>query len=162
MPRPGTAIAVGLFVVATSVGCGAPVKSPFVASPSTIAAGTTTIPVPYVAAPVAPVTVPATVPHPMRPEAATRPVTAHLAPDPGDVGTFDRLAQCESGGNWADNTGNGYSGGLQFSPGTWRSVGGNGEAWQATREEQIARGQILARRSGFGQWPSCARRLGLI
>jgi hypothetical protein len=74
---------------------------------------------------------------------------------------WDRLAQCESGGNWSINTGNGYYGGLQFTLSTWRSVGGSGYPHQASREEQIARGEILQARSGWGQWPACAAKLGL-
>jgi resuscitation-promoting factor RpfB len=74
---------------------------------------------------------------------------------------WDRLAQCESNGNWAANTGNGYYGGLQFLPSTWRSVGGSGLPHQASRAEQIRRAEILQARSGWGQWPACSRRLGL-
>ena len=51
---------------------------------------------------------------------------------------WDAIAQCESGGNWSTHTGNGFSGGLQFTPGTWKANGGTGEAWQASREEQIS------------------------
>jgi resuscitation-promoting factor RpfB len=76
-------------------------------------------------------------------------------------GVWDRLAQCESGGNWSANTGNGYYGGLQFHPDTWRSVGGSGMPHEASRAEQIRRGEILQQRSGWGQWPACSRRLGL-
>jgi LysM repeat protein len=74
---------------------------------------------------------------------------------------WDRLAACESGGNWAINTGNGYYGGLQFSAATWRGVGGSGLPHQASKAEQIKRGQILQARSGWGQWPACTRMLGL-
>lgn len=74
---------------------------------------------------------------------------------------WDRLAQCESGGNWQINTGNGYYGGLQFLPQTWRSVGGSGLPHEASRAEQIHRAQILQARSGWGQWPACSRKLGL-
>lgn len=74
---------------------------------------------------------------------------------------WDRLAQCESGGNWSINTGNGYYGGLQFTLSTWRSVGGSGYPHQASREEQIHRGKILQARSGWGQWPACTAQLGL-
>jgi LysM repeat protein len=74
---------------------------------------------------------------------------------------WDRLAACESGGNWAINTGNGYYGGLQFTAATWRAVGGSGLPHQASRAEQIKRGQILQARSGWGQWPACTRMLGL-
>jgi hypothetical protein len=75
---------------------------------------------------------------------------------------WDRLAQCESGGNWSINTGNGYYGGLQFTLSTWRSLGGSGYPNQASRSEQIARAQALQARSGWGQWPACAAKLGLL
>lgn len=73
-----------------------------------------------------------------------------------------RLADCESNNNWQAISGNGlYYGGLQFLPETWWSVGGEGMPHEATREEQIYRAQILQVRSGWGQWPACADRLGL-
>ena len=78
-----------------------------------------------------------------------------------DEDVWDRLAECESNGNWQANTGNGYYGGLQFLPETWWSVGGSGMPHEASREEQIYRGQILQERSGWGQWPSCSLQLGL-
>lgn len=78
-----------------------------------------------------------------------------------DGSVWDRLAACESGGRWNINTGNGYYGGLQFSAATWRAVGGSGLPHQASREEQINRGQILQARSGWGQWPACSAKLGL-
>ena len=74
---------------------------------------------------------------------------------------WDQLAKCESGGNWAINTGNGYYGGLQFSPSSWRAVGGSGLPHQASREEQIKRGKLLQASGGWGQWPSCSSKLGL-
>ena len=76
-------------------------------------------------------------------------------------GVWDRLAQCESGGNWSINTGNGYYGGLQFSLGSWRAVGGSGYPHRASRAEQIRRGRRLKARQGWGAWPSCTRKLGL-
>lgn len=80
-------------------------------------------------------------------------------------GVWERLAKCESGGNWAANTGNGYSGGLQFSPSTWRAYGGSKFANQphnATREEQIAVAtKIRNAQGGYRAWPQCARKLGL-
>jgi hypothetical protein len=88
-------------------------------------------------------------------------VVEALSPEPTGDEVWDRLAQCESGGNWQANTGNGYYGGLQFLPSTWRSVGGTGLPHQHTREEQINRGKILQQRSGWGQWPQCSRKLGL-
>jgi hypothetical protein len=74
---------------------------------------------------------------------------------------WDRLAQCESGGNWATNTGNGYSGGLQFSAGTWQANGGSGSAHTASRAEQIRVAQRVQASQGWGAWPSCSSRLGL-
>ncbi len=86
------------------------------------------------------------------------PAGAPAADDP----VWDRLAQCESNGNWSNVSGNGlYYGGLQFHPQTWRSVGGSGMPHQASRAEQIYRAQILQARSGWGQWPACSRHLGL-
>lgn len=75
---------------------------------------------------------------------------------------WDRLAQCESGGNWAINTGNGYYGGLQFTLSSWSAVGGSGYPHQATRSEQIMRGQRLQAQQGWGAWPACAAQLGLL
>jgi LysM repeat protein len=74
---------------------------------------------------------------------------------------WDRLAQCESGGNWAINTGNGYSGGLQFAPGTWRAHGGSGSAHTASRAEQIRVAERVLASQGWGAWPACSARLGL-
>lgn len=79
----------------------------------------------------------------------------------GDGSVWDRLAQCEAGGNWAINTGNGYYGGLQFSLSSWRAVGGSGYPHQASREEQISRAQQLQARQGWGAWPACSAKLGL-
>jgi uncharacterized protein YabE (DUF348 family) len=79
-----------------------------------------------------------------------------------DVGVWDRLAECESGGNWATNTGNGYYGGLQFSLGTWQAHGGTGLPSNASRETQIAIATNLRDAAGgYGAWPACSRALGL-
>jgi uncharacterized protein YabE (DUF348 family) len=84
------------------------------------------------------------------------------APAVADGSVWDRLAQCEAGGNWAINTGNGYYGGLQFNPGTWRAYGGQGLPHQNSREQQIAIGEkVRAASGGFGAWPGCASKLGL-
>ncbi len=89
----------------------------------------------------------------------TKTVEANYA---GGNSVWDRLAQCESGGNWAINTGNGYYGGLQFNVGTWRSYGGTGYPHQASRETQIAIATKLRDASGgYGAWPGCAASLGL-
>lgn len=77
---------------------------------------------------------------------------------------WDRLAQCESGGNWSINTGNGYYGGVQFSAATWRAAGGTkyaAYAHQATREQQIAVAESWLARTSWSQWPACSRKLGL-
>ena len=73
-------------------------------------------------------------------------------------GAWDRIAQCESGGNWQINTGNGYYGGLQFSLGTWRANGGTGMPHQASREEQIRIAErVRAASGGYGAWPHCGK-----
>lgn len=78
----------------------------------------------------------------------------------GDV--WAALAQCESGGNPTTNTGNGYYGMYQFSLPTWQSVGGTGLPSEASAAEQTQRAQILQARAGWGQWPHCAAKLGLL
>jgi hypothetical protein len=75
--------------------------------------------------------------------------------------TWDKLAKCESGGNWKINTGNGYYGGLQFSPRTWRAFGGNGMPHQASKGEQIRVAERVLAKQGWKAWPSCSRKLGL-
>jgi resuscitation-promoting factor RpfA len=83
---------------------------------------------------------------------------ASAAPD----AEWDRVAGCESGGNWAINTGNGYHGGLQFSQGTWAAHGGGQfapSANQATREQQIAVAERVLATQGRGAWPVCGRGL---
>jgi resuscitation-promoting factor RpfB len=80
----------------------------------------------------------------------------------GDAGVWDRLAQCESGGNWSINTGNGYYGGLQFSLGTWQAYGGSGYPHENSKAEQIRIAErVVAARGHYGDWPACARKLGL-
>ncbi|MER5442412.1 transglycosylase family protein [Streptomyces sp. NPDC002790] len=80
-----------------------------------------------------------------------------------DGGVWDRIARCESGGNWQINTGNGYYGGLQFSAGTWRAYGGGAYAAtadRASRAQQIAVATKVQRAQGWGAWPTCAARAG--
>lgn len=77
------------------------------------------------------------------------------------TGVWDRIAQCESGGNWSINTGNGYSGGLQFHPQTWKAYGGKGRAHNASRGEQIAVAERVLAGQGWGAWPACSRKAGL-
>ncbi|QIK74387.1 resuscitation-promoting factor [Nocardioides piscis] len=89
-------------------------------------------------------------------------VVASAANFAGGSTVWDSLAQCESGGNWAINTGNGYYGGLQFNLGTWQAYGGTGLPSNASRETQIAVATRLRDATGgYGSWPSCSAKLGL-
>lgn len=81
--------------------------------------------------------------------------------DPGDGSVWDRIAVCESGGNWSINTGNGFYGGLQFTLSSWQAVGGTGLPSNASREEQIMRAQTLQARQGWGAWPVCSVKAGV-
>jgi LysM repeat protein len=77
---------------------------------------------------------------------------------------WDKVARCESGGNWKINTGNGYYGGLQFSSQTWRGFGGGkyaSKANKATKGEQIAIARRVLAGQGAGAWATCGRRAGL-
>jgi len=102
------------------------------------------------------------------PRSAAAPQADPAAPSPtGD--RWDQLANCETGGNWAANTGNGFGGGLQFmhqrSYSTWRSFGGGDYAahpWEASREEQIAVAEKVLASSGWNAWPGCSRKFGWI
>ncbi len=100
------------------------------------------------------------------PAADTQPITAPqqvaaTAPSAGDGSVWDGIAACESGGNWAINTGNGFYGGLQFTMSSWAAVGGSGNPASASREEQIARGAMLQARQGWNAWPVCSHRAGV-
>ena len=84
---------------------------------------------------------------------------------PSGSTVWDSLARCESGGNWAANTGNGYYGGLQFSLSTWLGYGGGQFAYWpylASREQQIIIAQRVQAGQGWGAWPYCATKLGLL
>ncbi|GAB3939190.1 resuscitation-promoting factor [Corynebacterium tapiri] len=86
------------------------------------------------------------------------------APAVGDGSVWDSLAQCEAGGNWSINTGNGFSGGLQFTPSTWAAFGGTQyapSAHMASREQQIAVAQKVQASQGWGAWPACTSKLGI-
>ncbi|MDX3309552.1 LysM peptidoglycan-binding domain-containing protein [Streptomyces sp. NPDC054884] len=80
-----------------------------------------------------------------------------------DSGVWDRIAQCESGGDWHINTGNGYYGGLQFSAGTWRAFGGGAYAStadKASKAQQISVAAKVQKAQGWGAWPTCSARAG--
>lgn len=125
---------------------------------------TTTTTVPTTTTTVPPTTVPppttAPPPPPPPPTTAAPAYTGGGNGDPYDMASWDRLAQCESGGNWSINTGNGYYGGIQFSLSSWRAVGGTGYPHEHSREEQIRRGQMLWEQGGWGHWPGCTRKFG--
>lgn len=140
------------------IGCGAAAK-PIAPTPTNemqgaplppvtmpVAETTTTITTTTVYAPAPPVTVPAAVP---------------------GVDRWDRLAECETGGNWSANTGNGFGGGLQFAHGsgwsTWLSYGGGEFAanpWDASREQQIVVAENVLASVGWRAWPGCSRLNG--
>lgn len=85
-------------------------------------------------------------------------------PPVSNGGAWDALAQCESGGNWAINTGNGFYGGVQFDQNTWERQGGlryASRADLATREEQIAIATVTQASQGWGAWPVCSGRVGV-
>jgi hypothetical protein len=88
-------------------------------------------------------------------------------PPLSDASRWDQLAQCETGGNWSANTGNGFGGGLQFmhqrSYSTWLSFGGGEFAphpWEASREQQIDIAERVLASSGWRAWPGCSRKFG--
>lgn len=89
---------------------------------------------------------------------------AVTTPTYAGTSVWDDLARCESGGNWAVNTGNGYYGGLQFSHATWHGHGGGEFAefpHEATREQQIVIAERLRAARGYAPWPACRAKLGL-
>ena len=97
--------------------------------------------------------------------ATLTPVIALNAPsEAASARTWDRIAHCESTGRWHINTGNGYYGGLQISPSTWRGYGGKKYAklpHHASKKQQIKVAERIKRGQGWGAWGSCASRLGL-
>lgn len=99
---------------------------------------------------------PATIHRGTKPAAAAKPVAGNSV--------WDQLAQCESGGDWSINTGNGFSGGLQFHPQTWLAYGGgeySSTASGASRDQQIAVAEKVQAAQGWGAWPACTASLGI-
>ena len=94
-------------------------------------------------------------------------IAASLGPSAGVANAappapnWDAVAQCESGGNWAANTGNGEYGGLQFKPATWTRYGGVGNPAAASKEEQIAVANRVLADQGLEAWPKCGAQSGL-
>ena len=89
--------------------------------------------------------------------AATLSMPANAASD----ATWEKLAQCESGGNWSIANGNGFYGGLQFTPSTWAAFGGQGAPQNASKAEQIRVAENVLAGQGWGAWPACSQKLGL-
>ncbi|MFD5423332.1 transglycosylase family protein, partial [Streptomyces sp. NPDC127069] len=90
--------------------------------------------------------------------AVAAPLMAAGSASAATVSEWDKVAACESGGNWSINTGNGYYGGLQFSASTWAAYGGKAyaaQANQATKSQQIAIAEKVLKGQGKGAWPSC-------
>jgi hypothetical protein len=113
-------------------------------------------------APEAPAPAPEAPPAPPAPEAPAPDAPApEQAPAPVKRAysvNWDAIAACESGGNWGISTGNGYAGGLQFTPSTWHANGGSGSANGASRDEQIRVAENVLHSQGIGAWPVCGRR----
>lgn len=127
---------------------------------------TTTAPPPTTTLPSPPTTVappPTTTqppPPPPDPEPAAATYSRGGSGDPGDIASWERLAQCESGGDWSIDTGNGYYGGIQFSLSSWQAVGGTGYPHQSSKATQIEMGQRLHAQGGWSHWPGCSRSFG--
>ncbi|TDO68468.1 uncharacterized protein YabE (DUF348 family) [Kribbella sp. VKM Ac-2571] len=102
-----------------------------------------------------------TKPKPVEPTTTTT-TTETDTPASSNVGAWDRIAECESGGNWSIDSGNGYYGGLQFDHGTWAAYGGTAYAYNAngaSKAQQIAIAEkVKADRGGYGAWPVCGKR----
>lgn len=93
--------------------------------------------------------------------APSTPTAPAAAPTAVSNSVWDKLAECESGGDWSTDTGNGFSGGLQFTPSTWKAFGGEGSPENASRSEQIAVAKRVLAEQGWSAWPACSSKLGL-
>lgn len=86
------------------------------------------------------------------------PLTIAATPAAADSVNWDAIAECESGGDWSINTGNGYYGGLQFKLSTWQAYGGTGMPHESSRDQQIAVAERVLDGQGIGAWPVCGAR----
>lgn len=111
----------------------------------------------------APAPAPTPAPAPARP--APKPVASEAeSPAAPSGGVWDRIAACESSGDWSINTGNGYYGGLQFTASTWNAYGGQSYASRAdlaSRSDQIAVAKKVQASQGWGAWPVCSKKAGV-
>src|SRR5271166_411459 len=138
----------------------APDAAPAPDAPAPDAAPAADAPAPDAPAPPAPDAAPAPdAPAPPAPPADDAPAPERAKPVVKAYSVnWDAIAACESGGNWGISTGNGYSGGLQFTPSTWRANGGSGSPNGASRAEQIRVAENVLHTQGIGAWPVCGRR----
>lgn len=95
-------------------------------------------------------------------EVTPTPTPAIITAASSSNGAWEALADCETHGNWHEDTGNGYYGGLQFNMSAWNGTGGTGNPAAASKDEQIMRGKILQARRGWGPWNACAKKLDLL
>ncbi|KPC65048.1 transglycosylase, partial [Streptomyces sp. NRRL WC-3753] len=96
--------------------------------------------------------------------AVAAPLVATGSASAATASEWDAVAQCESGGNWSINTGNGFYGGLQFTSSTWRAFGGGqyaARADQASRSQQIVVAERILDAEGTAAWATCAPAIGL-
>jgi len=103
-------------------------------------------------------------PTPITPKPTPTPTATRVAISSNVLVNLNAIAECESGGDWAINSGNGYYGGLQFSQATWVSLGGlklGLRADLATKDEQLQIAAKLQAQSGYGSWPACSAKLKL-
>ncbi|WP_224390720.1 transglycosylase family protein [Pseudonocardia sp. ICBG1293] len=95
--------------------------------------------------------------------AAAAESASSAAPSVERSATWEKLAHCESTGNWDADTGNGFKGGLQFTPSTWKEFGGRQyapSADQATKSQQIEIAKKVQDEQGWKAWPACTKKLG--
>jgi hypothetical protein len=140
-----------------------PPPAPDAPAPAPVGFDPSVPPPPAVPDALAPVDAPPPPPAPVGFDPNVPPPPAPDAPPPPPVHkaysvNWDAIAQCESGGNWGINSGNGYSGGLQFTSGTWHANGGSGSPAAASREEQIRVAENVLHSQGIHAWPVCGRR----
>ncbi|HET8991801.1 MAG TPA: transglycosylase family protein [Candidatus Saccharimonadales bacterium] len=95
------------------------------------------------------------------PQPVAQPVPQPAVSQSSDTSVWTEIAQCESGGDWSIDTGNGFYGGLQFTLSSWEAVGGTGLPSQASEATQIALAERLQAIQGWGAWPVCSAKVGL-
>lgn len=138
-----------------------PAPKPAPTTTTTVAPTTTTTVAPTTTTTVEPTTIATVPPTTAAPAQTVAPATAASSSYTPTSGDWLRLRECESGDNYAENTGNGFFGAYQFSEQTWQSLGYSGLPSNASPAVQDQAAQRLQAQSGWGQWPQCSRELGL-